>query len=93
MSELSRRPRYYTRTVRYHVWAVMRRHESNRDPEARPNMDLDEVVEWVGARQHRGDANAREYARATCERLNREADTPLLDSQLSLTDQGGLTNA
>lgn len=85
MPELSTlRPLYYTRTTRPHVWAVMERHADNRNPEKRPCSDLDLVIEWVGAKQHRGDQNAREYARATCERLNRLAVKVI--EQLSLDD-------
>lgn len=67
------RPRFYVRTVRPHVWAIMRRHDANVivNPQLRPNSDLDEVLEWVGARQHRGDEPARAYAREQCERANR----------------------
>lgn len=64
------RDRYYFRTMRYHVWAVMRRHDDNMPEGAIPNSDLDEVEEWVSPRQHGGDAGAKAYGRARVERLN-----------------------
>lgn len=62
------RDRYYVKT-RYHVWTIMRRHDANLDPAAKPNSNLDEPVEHIGARG-RGDAAARTLARETTDRLN-----------------------
>lgn len=69
-AKLSTRDRYYFRSMRYHVWAVMRRHDDNMDASAIPNSDLDQVEEWVGPREHGGDAGAKEYGRARVAALN-----------------------
>lgn len=65
----SQRDRFYVRTARYHVWAVMERHPDNLDASKRPDSYLDTVVCHYGARG-RGDAAAREQARLHAERLN-----------------------
>jgi hypothetical protein len=62
------RDRYYIRT-RWHVWAIMRRCDANRDPAVIPDSYKDDVVQHIGARG-RGDAAARKTARELCDRLN-----------------------
>lgn len=62
------RERFYVRTT-YHVWTIMRRHDSNLDADVRPDSALDTIVEHIGARG-RGDRAARTLARETCDKLN-----------------------